>query len=256
MNETENIECEVIGKMLTKKENRVENDTTKISGIYKITNKINGRYYFGSSKDISYRWKIHLRKLNKGVHHSPFLQRDFNKCGQSNFEFSIIEGVDELNLLKVEQTYLDISKLDKNNSYNVSFTAGGGKCEPHVLDKIKRCWTDEKRQAHRILRTGNKNFFYGKVHTEETKNIISNLHKGKKHTIEHVNKRITRGLENGEADKTIYSFVNDITNEKFIGYRFDFKKYLESLNKPYPKSMIYNISKLKQKSKTGWRVEF
>jgi len=30
--------------------------TTKISGIYKIVNKVNGKYYVGSSNDIERRW--------------------------------------------------------------------------------------------------------------------------------------------------------------------------------------------------------
>lgn len=41
----------------------------KISGIYKIINKINGKYYVGSSKDIVTpnigRWYMHKYELNK-----------------------------------------------------------------------------------------------------------------------------------------------------------------------------------------------
>ena len=61
---------------------------TKICGIYKITNKINGKCYIGQSNDIHRRWKQELApnaKLN------PHLARAFEKYGIDNFEFEIIE---------------------------------------------------------------------------------------------------------------------------------------------------------------------
>ena len=52
------------------KKNVTENewkDTGKVSGIYKIINKVNGKYYVGSSNDIlgaGGRWKEHINGLN------------------------------------------------------------------------------------------------------------------------------------------------------------------------------------------------
>jgi predicted GIY-YIG superfamily endonuclease len=42
-------------------------DTTnqKKRGIYKILNKIDGKFYLGSSKDIEHRWIDHIRELQK-----------------------------------------------------------------------------------------------------------------------------------------------------------------------------------------------
>ena len=68
----------------------------KISGIYKIINKINGKYYVGSSVNIkdypNNRWSRHIADLNANRHHNDYLQRAWNKYGQDAFEFIIIEN--------------------------------------------------------------------------------------------------------------------------------------------------------------------
>ena len=64
--------------------------TTRISGIYKIVNKINGKYYVGSSKDvINYRWIHHKRALRSNRHKNDYLQNAWNKYGEDNFEIII-----------------------------------------------------------------------------------------------------------------------------------------------------------------------
>lgn len=79
----------------------------KVSGIYKIENKVNGKIYVGSSKDIKNRWMQHKRELNKNTHHSVKLQRAWNKYGEENFEFSILEECAEDKRLYLEQYYID-----------------------------------------------------------------------------------------------------------------------------------------------------
>lgn len=49
------------------------------SGVYKITNTINGNFYIGSSIRIRERWYEHKYLLNKGTHHSKHLQNSWNK---------------------------------------------------------------------------------------------------------------------------------------------------------------------------------
>ena len=46
----------------------------KISGIYKIINKTNGKYYVGSSVDVFRRWNSHLNHLIKNKHNNTHLQ--------------------------------------------------------------------------------------------------------------------------------------------------------------------------------------
>lgn len=70
MNLTEN-ESNDITKIIGKKFLINEwKDTTlqNVSGIYKIINKLNGKYYVGSANVISRRWRDHIHKLKKDTH--------------------------------------------------------------------------------------------------------------------------------------------------------------------------------------------
>lgn len=76
-------------------------------GIYKIENITNGKVYIGSSKQIEKRWQQHKRQLTQGNHHSVKLQRAWNKYGECNFTFSILEECDVDRILYLEQYYID-----------------------------------------------------------------------------------------------------------------------------------------------------
>lgn len=99
----------------------------KISGIYTITNKINGKVYIGSSADIHMRWYQHTRKLKISKHNNKHLQASFNKHGLEAFEFSIVQQVaDESKLIAIEQVYLDEYKDNWGATYNMAKQAGAG----------------------------------------------------------------------------------------------------------------------------------
>lgn len=61
------------------------------SGVYNIINKINGDLYIGSSNQLNTRKTTHFRNLRNGKNHCKILQRAFNKYGEENFEFIILE---------------------------------------------------------------------------------------------------------------------------------------------------------------------
>lgn len=83
------------------------NDCMKqhISGIYAITNKINGKKYIGHSKSVYYRWKQnHLPELKKGIHANRHLQSAWRKYGESSFHFDVLEECEE-SLLEIREGY-------------------------------------------------------------------------------------------------------------------------------------------------------
>lgn len=76
-------------------------------GIYKIENMVNNKSYIGSSNNIERRWRQHINLLNNNEHHSIKLQRAWNKYGQDNFKFEILEECEVEKLLYLEQFYID-----------------------------------------------------------------------------------------------------------------------------------------------------
>lgn len=78
-----------------------------ISGVYKITNTVNGKFYIGSSKNIKNRWFKHTALLRHNKHENLHLQNAWNKYKEENFVFEILELCELEDLLIREQYYLD-----------------------------------------------------------------------------------------------------------------------------------------------------
>ena len=53
------------------------------SGIYKILNKINGKFYIGSAVNFKRRFARHKRLLNINCHPNEYLQNAWNKYWES-----------------------------------------------------------------------------------------------------------------------------------------------------------------------------
>jgi group I intron endonuclease len=88
------------------------------SGLYKITNTINGNFYIGSTSNFNRRWYRHVLDLNKNRHDNQHLQRSWNKYGKDNFIFEIYKNCDSSILLKEEQQELDMWVGNKQ-CYNI-----------------------------------------------------------------------------------------------------------------------------------------
>lgn len=136
------------------------------SGVYVITNIVNGKIYIGSSVNIKKRWTQHKYKLNKGAHANKYLQRAWNKYGVDKFEFIILNLIDKPNknvLIQQEQKYLDIYKpYNKEIGYNIlkkSNSSLGVKRSDETklknsLSKIE-FWKNEKNRKNMIYSFNN-----------------------------------------------------------------------------------------------------
>lgn len=96
--------------------------SNKICGIYKITLTINGKFYIGSSSDIKTRFNRHKSTLRLNKHENKKLQRSWNKYGEENFVFEMIETCEPVKeiILHREQFYIDLL----NPYFNICKIAG------------------------------------------------------------------------------------------------------------------------------------
>lgn len=90
--------------------------------IYKIVNKINGKIYIGSTRreNAKHRWYNHTTELRRNKHHNRVLQYAWNKYGEENFEFVVLEEVSEDMQFIVENKYLEELKPFPPNGYNLA----------------------------------------------------------------------------------------------------------------------------------------
>ncbi|HEU5369275.1 MAG TPA: GIY-YIG nuclease family protein [Ktedonobacterales bacterium] len=96
-----------------------------VSGIYQIRCIPTGKIYIGSAVNLSARWGQHQWSLRKGKHKNIYLQNAWDRYGEANFEFSVLEYVDRANLLIAEQQWIDKSGCtDRNIGFNLYKIAG------------------------------------------------------------------------------------------------------------------------------------
>lgn len=185
-----------------------------ISCVYKIENKKNSLFYIGSTKNLHKRVLRHKNELFLGKHHNQYMQHVYNKHGKI-FEYHIVETCLPKDLLAREQYWID--KL--NPKYNIGPVGGGDNYTNHpnkelikeklvtILKLCKRMprfksdnsnWRGGKTyftcpickkelRTNRPIKTcgkcrdrsGKSNPFYGKSHSNKTKQKLRESNIGK-----------------------------------------------------------------------------
>lgn len=244
------------------------------SGIYRITNTINGKVYIGSAKDFEKRWKRHRNDATAGKHSSILFQRSWDKYGGDSFVFEIVERIeyDKTSILMREDYWMGVYKSrNPDFGFNLAPASFGDvlSTHPNRDDIIKRIsqtcrenvakmtceervakWgkfgadngnyrpdnfhmchcgsgirlsnrdTYCKKCAPAIDRSGDKNSFYGKKHTAETKAKIAASRAGKAPS----NKKnvIIDGVNAGTVTEVISRFG---ISASLVTYRVKSSKY-------------------------------
>jgi len=124
-----------------------------LSGVYKILNLLDGKVYVGSStRTIKRRLWEHLYRLRLNKHINSHLQNAFNKYGESNFKFEIVEFCNSEDCLIREQYYKDLWKsYDDNFGYDICKTAGNTLGVTWEADRRKKLevYLANKPESHR-----------------------------------------------------------------------------------------------------------
>jgi group I intron endonuclease len=149
----------------------------KESVIYWIKNKVNGKFYVGSTTQRYVRWKTHRGKLKGNRHHCRHLQAAWNKYGAEAFDFKVVEKVvDEALLQEAEDRWL-AEHVGKPHCYNHGLRSGapwrGGKKENHPRYGAKL--TEDQKQNLReatLEQWATSDPRTGRKHSEESKQKI------------------------------------------------------------------------------------
>ena len=107
----------------------------KVSGIYGIFSTESRKWYIGQSVDIKNRKLNHFGALRKGSHKNFHLQGAFNKYGEADFEFHIIERVNE-DLLDVREKSWIAHYKSTSAEYGYN-SDDGGKTNKHCSESHK-----------------------------------------------------------------------------------------------------------------------
>ena len=114
------------------------------SGIYKITNVVDNKIYIGCASNIRTRKNGHLHDLKNNYHKNSYLQNAWNKYGEVNFKFEVVELCNIKLLHEKEHFWVShYNCLNRNKGYNLKPTNPDG-CSMHSEE------TKEKlRQANK-----------------------------------------------------------------------------------------------------------
>jgi group I intron endonuclease len=140
------------------KKNSIKNkenlfDSSLKSGLYVITCIPLQKHYLGQSSYITRRLNAHKSALNRGIHENAEMQKDYNKYGENAFIFQkLYFGHAFPKETRENFETLILSTLPKENRYNV--------------------FQDWRK------RDSISNPFYGKQHSQKTKDTLSSAKKG------------------------------------------------------------------------------
>lgn len=157
-----------------------------MTGIYKITNLINGKFYIGKATRIEKRRGQHFGEKARG--HSKEFASEIKKYGRENFYFEVIETCSLEELCEKEAYYIRTLKPQ----YNV--VRRGEKRDDEFCRKVsegaKKWWANLSEETkQKIIDNNLTGPPVGHAVSEETREKIRKKLTGTKHSQETIEKR-------------------------------------------------------------------
>lgn len=147
-------------------------------GIYKITSP-SGRIYIGESKELKRRIAKY-KKMYKSDSRQHKLYNSLKKYGWEAHVIEVIEECEIDELLCRERFWQDFYDVLGQKGLNCKLTECGDKKQVHseeTIEKMRAFHTGkevsmETRERMRVAQSGENSAWYGKRHSEETKQLI------------------------------------------------------------------------------------
>ena len=204
--------------------------------IYRILNIVNQKIYVGSAICFITRRYKHLHELRHNKHSNSKLQRAYNKYGEENFIFEILEKVENKNdLINIEQKFIYLL----NPFYNICRIASsrlGVKASQITKNKQRISKLNQSQETKNKISNTLK---LKKIkRTLEEKNRISLKLKGIPFTESHKD-NISKSLKIYSNNRTISHKKNLlkslINNKHFLGLKHtdEYKEYMSDYKTNY-----------------------
>lgn len=186
--------------------------------IYKIENKINGKIYIGQTiKELEDRISEHLKSEYP-------IGKAFRKYNINSFEISIIDITEIKEILDEKEKYwIKFYDCKVPNGYNLTDGGEGPNGYKHTKEAKLKISKKKKGVPHDVseetrLKISNANKgrvspMLGKHHSEETKQKISKVHKGKKLSDE-TKQKISNGLKGRQKNEETKKKLSEIMKTK------------------------------------------
>ena len=183
------------------------------SVIYGIKNLVNNKIYVGKSSNVKFRKKAHESSFIRNHAVNEHLQRAIDKYGIENFEFIIIEFVDNNIIDKQEIFWIDkYNSFDENFGYNKTFGGDGGNLTIETKIKLSKT-SPNKKMVYQFSKDGTLLMKW---------NAIRDVQRKLGYLPSTISKACSSNTNNNSAYGYYWSYTNKL--EKLVGIGQETKK--------------------------------
>lgn len=142
----------------------------KASGVYQITNTINGKRYIGSAVNFYTRIANHISSLRRRKTSCRLLQNAWDKYGQPAFQFDVLLVCEKEDLIHYEAALIELYRsADRDCGYNIAEAGNRLGCthSDATKERISKAKTGRRLTAEHVAKIAASNI--GRKDTEESK---------------------------------------------------------------------------------------